>query len=68
LLNRDRVTGKDIENNEKCCDTFDVKEDLYCEEELMTVQKRIKNNKVLDTNSLLNGFFKYGCCEFRYML
>ena len=39
VLNRDRVAGKDIEENEKVCDTLDVKEDLFCEEELATVLK-----------------------------
>ena len=29
-LNRDGVTGKDIEKNEKVCDTLDVKENLFC--------------------------------------
>ena len=33
ILNRDRVAGKDIEENEKVCDILDVKEDLFCEEE-----------------------------------
>ena len=42
LLNRDRVAGKDIEENEKVCDTLDVKEDLFCEEELATVLKGLK--------------------------
>ena len=28
-LNRDRVEGRDIEENEKVCDTLDVKEDLF---------------------------------------
>jgi len=31
LLNRDTVAGKDIEENEKVCDTLDAKEDLFCE-------------------------------------
>ena len=39
MLNWDRVTGKDIEKNEKVCDTLYVKEDLFCEEELATVLK-----------------------------
>ena len=39
VLNRDRVTGKDIEDNEKVCDTLDVKEALFCEEELAIVLK-----------------------------
>ena len=37
VLNRDRVTRKDIEENEKVCDTLEVKEDLFCDEELVTV-------------------------------
>ena len=37
--NRDRVTGKDTEENEKVCDTWDVKEDLFCDEELATALK-----------------------------
>jgi len=39
VLNRDTVAGKDIGENEKVCDTLDVKEDLFCEEELATVLK-----------------------------
>jgi hypothetical protein len=27
--NRDRVTGKGIEKNEKVCDTLDMNEDLF---------------------------------------
>ena len=33
VLNRYRVTGKDTEENVKACNTLDVKEDLFCEEE-----------------------------------
>ena len=29
VLNRDTVAGKDIEENEKVCDTLDVKEDSF---------------------------------------
>ena len=29
LQNQDRVAGKDIEQNEKVCDTLDGKEDFY---------------------------------------
>ena len=39
MLNRDRVAGKDIEENKKVCDTLDVKEDWFCEEELATILK-----------------------------
>ena len=42
VLNRDRVAGKDIDENEKVCDTLDVKEDLFSEEELATVLKGLK--------------------------
>ena len=33
VLIRDRVAGKDIEENEKVSDTLNMKEDLFCEEE-----------------------------------
>ena len=39
MLNLDGVAGRDIEENEKVCDTLDIKEDLLCEEELETVLK-----------------------------
>ena len=42
VLNRDTVAGKDIDENEKVCDTSDVKEGLFCEEELATVLKGLK--------------------------
>ena len=42
VLNRDIVAGKIIEKNEKVCDTLDVKEDLFCEEEFATVLKGLK--------------------------
>ena len=42
VLNRDRVAAKDIEENKKVCDTFDVKEDRFCEEELAKVLKGFK--------------------------
>ena len=42
MLNQGRVLGKDLEENEKVCDTLDVKEDLFCEEELVTVLKELK--------------------------
>ena len=45
MLNRDAVAGKDIEENEKVYDTLDVKEDLFFEEELVTVLKGLKNNQ-----------------------
>ena len=45
MLNQDRVVGQDLEENEKVCDTLDVKEDLFCKEELATVLKGLKNIK-----------------------
>ena len=45
MLNGERVAGKNIEEKEKVCDTLDVKEDLFCEEQLATVLKGLKNNK-----------------------
>ena len=39
VLNRDTLAGKDIDENEKVCDTLDVKENLFSEEELVTVLK-----------------------------
>ena len=42
LPNRDRSAGKDIGENEKVCDTLDMKEDLFCEEELATDLKGLK--------------------------
>ena len=32
VLNQDTIAGKDIEENEKVCDTLDVKEDTFCDE------------------------------------
>ena len=45
MLNRDRVAGKDIEENENFCDTLGVNEDLSCEEELATVLKGLKSKR-----------------------
>ena len=41
------VAGKDSDENEKVCDTLDVKEDFFNEEELGTALKGLKNNKAL---------------------
>ena len=49
MLNRDTVAGKDIEENEKVCDTLDVKEDLFCEEELAT-EKITRQWKTTESN------------------
>ena len=36
------LTAKDIEENEKVCDTLNAQEDFFCEEELATVVKGLK--------------------------
>jgi len=41
----------------KVCDTLDVEEDLFCYEELVTVLKGLKNNKVSGADSVINEFF-----------
>ena len=68
VLNRDAVAGKDIDENEKVCDTLHVKEDLFCEEEPATVLKGLKNNKSPSADSVINEFLKYGGSEVRYKL
>ena len=42
ISGKKRVKGKDIEDNEKVCDSLNVKEDLFCEEESVTILKRLK--------------------------
>jgi hypothetical protein len=59
VLNCDRVTGKNMEENAKVCDTLDVKE------ELVTVLKGLQNNNAPAADSMVNEFFKYGVCEVR---
>ena len=68
LLNRDTVARKDIDENEKICDTLDVKEDLFSEEELATVLKGLNNNKAPGTDRVINEFLKYGGSEVRNKL
>jgi len=68
LLNRDTVAGKDIDENEKVCGTFDVKEDLFSEEELATVLKELTNNKAPGADSVISEFIKYGGSEVRNKL
>ena len=65
VLNHDRVTGKEIIKNEKVCDTFDLKEDLFCEEELVTVLKGLKNSKAPGADTVGNECLKYSGDEFR---
>ena len=66
--NQDTVAGKDIDENEKFCDTLDVKEDLFSEEELATVLKGLKNNMAPGADSMINEFLKYGGTEVRNKL
>ena len=68
VLSRHTVAGKDIDENEKVCDTLDVKEDLISEEELVTVLKELKNNKAPGADSVINEFLKYGGSEVRNKL
>ena len=68
MLNGDKVPGKDIEENEKVCDTFDVKVDFFGEEELATVLKGLKNSKAPGDDSAVNEFFKCGGFEVRNKL
>ena len=42
VLNRDTVAGKDIDENEKVCDTLDVKEDFFLRGTISNSTKRIK--------------------------
>jgi len=58
MLNQDIVAGKDIEGNDKVCDTSDVKEDLFCEEEIPTVLKGFKNNESPVVGIVVNEFLK----------
>ena len=68
VLNQDTVAGKDIDENGKVCDTLDVKEDLFSEEELATVLEGLKNNKAPGADSMINEFLKYGGSEVRNKL
>ena len=68
MINRDWGKGKDIEENEKACDTMDVKEDLFCEQEFVTVLKGLKNDEAPGTDSVVNEFLKYGGYEIRNKL
>ena len=68
VLNRDTVAGKDIDENEKVCDTLDLKKDLFFEEEKVTVLKGLKNDKAPGADSVINDFLKYGDSKVTNML
>ena len=60
---------KHIEENEKVCYTLDLKEDLFCEEDLATVLKGLKNNKASGADTVVvNEFHKFGGSEVRNKL
>ena len=61
MLNRERVEGNDVKENEKVCNTLHVKEDLFCEKESATGLKGLKNNKAPGTDSVVNEFLNHGC-------
>ena len=44
---------------------MDGKEDLFCEKELATVRKGLKNNKAPGADTGINGLLKYGGSEVR---
>ena len=67
MLNRESCR-KDIEENEKVYDTLDLKEDLFCEEELVTVLKGLQNNKASGADIVVNVFLKYDGSEVRNKL
>ena len=58
MQNRNKATEKYIGKNEKVCDTLDVKEDLFCEEELVIILKGLKNNKAPGADNVVNEFLK----------
>ena len=53
-----------MKENENC--TLDMKEDLFCEEDLSTVLKGLKTNMAPGADSMV--FLKYGCSEVRNKL
>ena len=65
MLNRNRVAGKDIGENKRLCDTLDVTEDFFCEEELVILIKRLNNNKIPVADSMVNDFLKSSGTEVR---
>jgi len=59
---------KHIEENGKVCYTLDLKEDFFCEEDLVTVLKGKKNNKASGADTVVNEFHKLGDSEVRNKL
>ena len=60
MRNRDKVTEKYLEENGQVYDTLDVREDIFCEEELVAVLKGWKDRKASGADSVVNQFIKYG--------
>ena len=60
VLNRQTVVGKDTEENEKVCDTLNVKKDLFCEEELAVVLKELRNSKAPGADNGVSELLKCG--------
>jgi hypothetical protein len=57
VLKWGKAIEKYLEKNEKVCETLEVKEGLFCEEELETFIKRLRNSKVSNSDSVVNNFF-----------
>ena len=53
VLNRVRITVKDIKKSDKFYDTLDMKKDLFREEEIEIVLKGLKNDKATGAMSFL---------------
>ena len=60
MLNRDRAERKNIEDNEKVSDSLNRKEDLFCEEEVVTVLTGLKNNEAPGADAVVNALLNCG--------
>ena len=65
MLYRNKATRNHIEKNGKVCDTLEVKEDVFYDEELETVLEGLDNNNISGASSEVNEFLKYGGCTVR---